>query len=66
MAIKSALTACRSKGLFGMAPEQNFKESWPEHAKYTNSRVVNSMEFLELQYNFWSTSFVAPKTKKTI
>jgi hypothetical protein len=47
-----------------MAPEQNSKGSWPEHAKHHNSRVVNSMEFLELQYIFWSTSFAALKTPK--
>jgi hypothetical protein len=33
--------------------------SSPEHAKHSNS-----MEFLELQYNFWSTSFDTPKTPK--
>jgi hypothetical protein len=37
---------------------------WQEHAKHPNSRVVNSIEFLNLQYNFWSTSFAAMKTLK--
>jgi hypothetical protein len=38
--------------------------SWLKHAKHPNSRVVNSTRFLELQYNFLSTSFAAPKTPK--
>jgi hypothetical protein len=53
-----------TKGLFGMAPEQNFKGSWPEHAKHHNSRVVNSMEFLELQYNFLEYLFCCSENSK--
>jgi hypothetical protein len=41
-----------------MAPEQNFKEEL--HVKHPDSKVVNSMEFLEP----WSTSFAALKTLK--
>jgi hypothetical protein len=47
-----------------MAPEQNSKESWPEHAKHPNSRVVNSMEFLELQYNFLEYLFCCSENSK--
>jgi hypothetical protein len=31
-----------------MAPEQNSKEELAGHAEHSNSRVVNSIEFLEL------------------
>jgi hypothetical protein len=47
-----------------MAPEQNSKGSWPEHAKHHNSRVVNSMEFLELQYNFLEYLFCCSENSK--
>jgi hypothetical protein len=40
------------------------RRSWPGHAKHSNSRVVNSMEFLELLYNFLEYSFAAAKTPK--
>jgi hypothetical protein len=47
-----------------MAPEQNSKGSWPEHAKHPNSRVVKSMEFLELQYNFLEYLFWCSENSK--
>jgi hypothetical protein len=40
------------------------RRSWPEHAKHPNSRVVNSMEFLELQYNFLEYLFCCSENSK--
>jgi hypothetical protein len=48
-----------------MAPEQNFKEELVRVC-HPNSRVVNSMDFQSCSINFCSTSFVAPKTLKSI
>jgi hypothetical protein len=42
------LSMTQSKGVFGMALEQNSKEKLTRAAKHPNSRVLNSMEFLEL------------------
>jgi hypothetical protein len=49
-----------------MVPEQNSKRSWPEYVKHTNSRVVNSIEFLELQYNFLEYLFCCFGNSKKI
>jgi hypothetical protein len=38
--------------------------SYPGHAKHPNSRVVNSMEFLELQYNFLEYLFCCSENSK--
>jgi hypothetical protein len=40
------------------------RRSWLGHAKHTNSRAVNSMEFLELQYNFLEYLFCCSKNSK--
>jgi hypothetical protein len=43
---------------------KTLRGSWPEHAKHPNSRVVNSMEFLELQYNFLEYLFCCSENSK--
>jgi hypothetical protein len=48
-----------------MAPEQNSKvELSRAYAKHPNFRVVNSMEFLELQYNFLEYLFCCSENSK--
>jgi hypothetical protein len=52
-------------GVFGMALDQNSKEELARaYAKHPNSRVVNSMDFLELQYNFLEYLFCCSENSK--
>jgi hypothetical protein len=47
-----------------MALEQNYKKNWQEFAKHSDSKVVNSTKFLELQCKFLKYLFCCSKNSK--